>query len=67
VNREDADPRANARAPIVGSRFRRREELRSTRPVDDLDEFLAFLDELEEVFGPVPKSPRITRGSRFVL
>ena len=67
VNREGTDPRADARSPIVLSRFRRREELRSTCPVDDLDEFLAFLDELEEVFGPLPKPPRITRGSRFVL
>ena len=64
---EDTDPRADTRSPIVGGRFRRRELLRSTRPVDDLDAFLAFLDELEDVFGPVPKLPRITRGSRFVL
>ncbi len=67
VKPEDADLRADTRSPIVGNRFRRREELRSTPPVDDLDDFLAFLGELEHVFGPVPKLSRITRGIRFVL
>jgi hypothetical protein len=52
---EAADPRADQR------------RIRPDRPITDLNEFLAFLDELEMVFGPTRKPRRITRGSRFLL
>ncbi|MGH7858749.1 MAG: hypothetical protein ACREQY_15595 [Candidatus Binatia bacterium] len=67
MSRGSAEGRGSPTSPIVGGDFRRREDLRPALPIEDLEDFLSFLDELEEVFGPIPKPPRVNRATRFVL
>lgn len=40
---------------------------RLARPIRDFSEYLAFLDEVEEIFGPSRKLQRPARGGRFLL
>lgn len=54
-------------APIAAGSIPEQEELRPTRPVRSVEEFLRFLAEVEELFGPVEKPPGGIGGDRFVL
>jgi hypothetical protein len=63
------DPRSAApefdivgRDPIAEQRT-----LRPQRPVESLSEFVEFLADLEEVFGPTIRPVRPIEGSRFLL
>jgi hypothetical protein len=55
------------RSSIVGTRVRNQTELRPTEPVQDVDEFLAFLRRVHGIFGRIKRPPRRTTGDRFLL
>jgi hypothetical protein len=55
------------RTPLVGRAIAEQRRLRLERPIRRLDEFLAFLAELEALFGPIEKPPSITGGKVFRL
>ncbi len=61
-------PKANgpARATLHDSQADQR-RIRPTRPIQDLSEFLAFLEEFEALFGPTAKPRRAACGGRFLL
>jgi hypothetical protein len=52
---------------IVGPEVPDQRTLRPPEPVRDLDEFLAFLDQLDDVLPPVDRPFRPTTGERFLL
>ena len=52
---------------LVGAVAPDQRELRPDPPVRDLAEFLAFLDEIEAVTGPLPHASRPMVGTRFLL
>jgi len=59
-NREDFD--------VVGADpLPSQEAVRPERPPRNLREFVRFLDEIEAVFGPSKRRPRVVRGDRFLL
>ena len=41
--------------------------IRPTAPISDLSDYLVFLREIEEVFGPTVRPRRIAGGNRFLL
>jgi len=53
--------------PIVGGQVAAQSTIRPFRPVRDLDEFLEFLTRIEELYGPVRRSPRPAIGVHFRL
>ncbi len=55
------------KTPLVGRRVRLQQTLRPTPPVKTLDEFLAFLRQIEATFGRTRRPRRITTGDRFLL
>jgi hypothetical protein len=60
-------PRGELRRPItplVGRAVAEQRRLRPGRPIRRLDEFLAFLAELEALFGPIEKPARIPDGGK---
>lgn len=57
----------DAEAPIAGGSIPEQEEIRPMRPVRSVDEFLGFLAEVEELFGPIEKPPGGIGGDRFLL
>jgi hypothetical protein len=61
-NRADLEFDIVGRDPIADQRT-----LRPQRPVNSLAEFVEFLAELEEVFGPTMRPVRPTEGTRFLL
>lgn len=54
-------------AAIVGPGVKRQTKLRPPKPARDLDDFLVFLRQLDEVFGRVARPPRPTTGDWFLL
>ena len=54
-------------AAIVGVDVPDQRVLRAPECVRTLDDFLAFLAELEAVFGPIQREPQLTTGNRFLL
>ena len=61
-NRADLEFDIVGRDPIADQRT-----LRPQRPVNSLAEFVEFLAELEEVFGPTMRPVRPIEGTRFLL
>lgn len=41
--------------------------IRPARPIQDISEYIVFLEELEAIFGRAVKSPSIAPGNRFPL
>lgn len=54
-------------APIVGTDVADQTTLRPAVRVQDIDEFIAFLVRLEDLFGPIERAEEITTGDRFLL
>jgi hypothetical protein len=53
--------------PLVGRAVAEQRRVRPERPIRRLDDFLAFLAELEALFGPIEKPACITSGKVFRL
>jgi hypothetical protein len=53
--------------PIVGAEVGDQSKLRPMKPLHSIDEFLAFLAQLEAVFGVIERPRVITKGDRFRL
>ena len=54
-------------AAIVGPDVGNQTQLRPTVPLHSLDEFVAFLAQLEDFFGPLERVRVPTTGKRFAL
>ncbi len=52
---------------IVGPDVGDQQVLRPQAPVRDLDEFLHFLAQIEEVFGPIERRAEFATGEHFLL
>ena len=52
---------------IIGAEVPDQASLRVPQRVRDLDEFLAFLAQLEAVFGPIERRRQVTTGDHFLL
>ena len=55
------------RASIVGPDVGDQTQLRPAVPLHSIDEFVAFLAQLEDFFGPVERVRVPTTGKRFAL
>jgi hypothetical protein len=58
---------ARKQDPIVGPDVANETQLRPTAPVRSIDEFLAFLQQIEELFGPTKRAQLPTTGEHFKL
>ena len=54
-------------AAIVGPDVGDQTQLRPAVPLRSIDEFLAFLAQLEDIFGPIEGARVPTTGKRFEL
>ena len=54
-------------APIVGPDVGDQTHLRPAVPLHSIDEFVSFLAQLEDLFGPIERVQVPTTGERFEL
>ena len=55
------------RAAIVGPDVGDQAQLRPAVPLRSIDEFVSFLAQLEDLFGPIERARVPTTGERFEL
>ena len=54
-------------AAIVGPHVGDQTQLRPVVPLRSIDEFVSFLTQLEDLFGPIERAQVPTTGERFEL